>query len=143
VALIAALYLFLTRTKFGRAVYATSINEQAGLIVGIRTERVKSFTFVIGSGLAAAAGAMTLFVMSFGPFSGLDFLITVLVVVILGGMGSIVGTLLGGTLLGVVVNVGNIFLPGALTPWLEFGLLILVLAVRPSGIMGIKGLEEI
>lgn len=143
VTLIVALYLFLTRTKFGRAVYATSINEQASLVVGIRTERVKSVAFVVGSGLAGAAGAMTLFVMSFGPFSGLDFLITVLVVVILGGMGSIVGTLIGGILLGIVVNVGNIFVPGALTPWLEFGLLILVLAVRPSGIMGIRGLEEV
>ncbi|PSQ17532.1 hypothetical protein BRD00_07470 [Halobacteriales archaeon QS_8_69_26] len=143
VILIAALYLFLTRTKYGQAVYATSINEQASLVVGIRTERVKSVAFVLGSAMAGAAGAMTLFVMSFGPFSGLDFLITVLVAVILGGMGSIVGTLVGGILLGVVVNVGNIFVPGALTPWLEFGLLIVVLAVRPTGIMGIRGLEEV
>jgi len=143
VLMVVGLYLFLTRTNYGKSIYATAINEEASKVCGIDVERVKRDSFLIGSGLAAISGSLMILVQPFGPFSGLDILITLLIVVILGGLGSIIGTLIGGIILGLIEVTLGFFIPGAMTPVIAFTALIIVLVVRPAGIMGIEGLNEV
>lgn len=141
--MVVGLYLLLTRTSFGKSIYATAINEEASMVCGIDVERVKRDSFLIGSGLAAMSGSLLILVQPFGPFSGLDLLVTLIIVVILGGLGSIIGTLIGGFILGLIEVTLGFFIPGAMTPVIAFAALIVVLVVRPAGIMGIEGLEEV
>lgn len=143
VLMVVGLYLFLTRTSFGKSIYATAINEEASMVCGIDVERVKRDSFLIGSGLAAISGSLMILVQPFGPFSGLDILITLIIVVILGGLGSVIGTLIGGVILGLIEVTMGFFIPGAMTPVIAFTALIVVLVVRPAGIMGIEGFEEV
>ena len=139
-----ALTLFIKKTKTGRAMLALSEDRGAAQLMGINVNRTISITFAIGSGLAAVAGA--LFVSSYGfvgPYTGSLPGIKAFVAAVLGGIGSIPGAMLGGILLGIIESFSKAYISTQLSDAIVFGVLILVLLVRPSGLLGRKKIEKV
>jgi branched-chain amino acid transport system permease protein len=131
------LYLFLRRTSLGKSMRATSQNRKGAMLMGINVERMDMLSFGIGAGLAGAAG--TLWVVSgqvFNPYMGSIPAIKAFAIVILGGLGSIPGAIIGGLIYGIAENFAIFTLGGAWKDAISFIILILVLIVRPTGIFG-------
>jgi len=140
VLILCGLYLLLRKTDLGRAIRATSQNRKGAMIVGIDVERMDMISFGIGSGLAAAAG--TLWVVSgqvFNPYIGSIPAIKAFSIVILGGLGSIPGAIVGGLLYGIAENGAAYFLGGIWKDSISFLILIIVLIFRPTGLFGEAG----
>lgn len=129
-------YLFLERTRLGKAVRAVSEHPHVATICGIDTRRIRMLTFGLAGAMAGAAGTMLSMIYSFAPESGADFIQKCFAIIVIGGMGNFVGALYGGILLGVV----EAFVGGFLsTQWAEataYLLLVLVLLIRPTGLKG-------
>ena len=139
-----ALTLCIKKTKTGRAMLALSEDRGAAQLMGINVNRTISITFAIGSGLAAVAGV--LFVSSYGfvgPYTGSLPGIKAFVAAVLGGIGSIPGAMLGGILLGVIESFAQAYISTQLSDAIVFGVLILVLLVRPAGLLGRKKIEKV
>ena len=129
---------FLRRTYMGRAISAASQNEPVAERMGINPKRVYSFAFAIAMACAAVAGVLQGLTFSFSPASGPPFLIISFGVVILGGLGSMVGTFIGGIIFGLSQTLGAYLSGGSMlaqqiTPYL---LVFAILSVRPQGIFG-------
>jgi branched-chain amino acid transport system permease protein len=144
--LILALLYFMHRTIWGQALDAVSQSRESAAIVGINTRRFNSFAFGIGAALAAAAGALIAPIFSLAPDMGVLPNIHAFVIVILGGMGSVLGSILAGLLLGEAESLFTAFFPDptrALAYTNAFGLLILmiVLVFRPQGFFGRRHLR--
>lgn len=133
-AIMAALGFALFRTALGRDVRATSQNRAAALLMGIDVRRVDMLSFGVGSALAALAGSLYGVINPFSPYAGTIPAIKAFAVIILGGLGSVRGAILGGLLYGIVESFATFFLGGSWRDAIAFVLLILVLMVRPQGI---------
>ena len=139
-----ALQWFLHRSKSGRAIRATAQNPRAASVLGIDTDHVYALTFAIGAAMAGAAGALMAVIFSFSPVVGDGFTLKSFVVVILGGLGSVPGAIVGGTVLGIVESLTTVLLSPGYKDAVSFAVLVVVLLVRPQGLMnrstlGIKG----
>ena len=135
VSLMLGLHLLLQRTRLGKAMRAMADNEDLARITGIPTERVVTYTWIIGAGLAGVAGYM--FVIWNGTlhwFQGWILLLPIFAAVILGGIGSIYGAIVGGLVIGMTMSVSVIWLPTSLSRAAAFLIMIVVLLVRPEGI---------
>lgn len=135
VALMAGLHLLLQRTKLGKAMRAMADNEDLARVTGIPTERVVRFTWTIGAALTGVAGYM--FVLWNGTlhwFQGWILLLPIFAAVILGGIGSVYGAILGGLVIGMTMSISIVWIPSGLARAAAFGLMIVVLLVRPEGI---------
>ena len=144
IVIMVSLTLFIKKTKTGRAMLALSEDRGAAQLMGINVNRTISITFAIGSGLAAVAGV--LFVSSYGfvgPYTGSLPGIKAFVAAVLGGIGSIPGAMLGGVLLGVIESFSQAYVSTQLSDAIVFGVLILVLLVRPAGLLGRKKIEKV
>ncbi len=144
IVIMVSLTLFIKKTKTGRAMLALSEDRGAAQLMGINVNRTISITFAIGSGLAAVAGV--LFVSSYGfvgPYTGSLPGIKTFVAAVLGGIGSIPGAMLGGVLLGVIESFSQAYISTQLSDAIVFGVLILVLLVRPAGLLGRKKIEKV
>lgn len=130
------LFLFLRRTKTGRAIRAFAQDTDAAILQGIDVDQLSWIGFAIGSGLAALAGALLAPVYWLNPFIGGDTIVNALIVMVIGGLGSIPGTLLGGLILGAINSFGRQFLPGTWAQAIAYSLVVLVLIVRPRGLLG-------
>lgn len=129
-------WLFLQRTMLGRAIRGTADNRDGAQYVGINVPRIDTLTFGIGAGLAGLAGAVVPLFQSFTPFLGDQYLINAFVVVVLGGLGSFPGAFLGGLVVGFVQVFGSFYLPGSFYQVVIFLVFILVLLVKPEGLLG-------
>jgi branched-chain amino acid transport system permease protein len=138
VAITAALALFLKKTDLGKALRAAAEEREGAALVGIPVPRVHAVAFGLGTACVAAAGTMAVPFFYVSPEVGNTFVITAFVVVVLGGLGSFPGALLGGVLVGVVESLGGLFLHGSLAQIGIFALFILVLLVRPTGLLGAR-----
>lgn len=139
-AILVALYLFLKKTRTGREMRATSQNRKGAMLVGINVERMDILSFGIGCALAAAAG--TLWVVSgqvFNPYMGSIPAVKAFAIIILGGLGSIPGAIVGGLIYGIAENGAAYFLGGVWKEAISFIILIIVLVVRPTGLFGESG----
>jgi len=134
--LVLLLYLFLQRTRLGKAMRATADNPQLAWVCGIDTGRVTAWTWVIGAALASAAGVLYGLDAQLRPDMGWSFLLPLFAAVILGGIGSPLGALVGGVILGVAQQVSTAFLLPTYKPAVAFLLLIILLFVRPRGLFG-------
>ena len=134
--LVLLLYLFLQRTRLGKAMRATADNPQLAWVCGIDTGRVTAWTWVIGAALASAAGVLYGLDAQLRPDMGWSFLLPLFAAVILGGIGSPLGALVGGIILGVAQQVSTAFLLPTYKPAVAFLLLIILLFVRPRGLFG-------
>ena len=138
--IICGLYLFLRKTETGRQMRATSQNRKGAMLVGINVERMDILSFSIGCALAAAAG--TLWVVSgqvFNPYMGSIPAVKAFAIIILGGLGSIPGAIVGGLLYGIAENGAAYFLGGVWKDAISFIILIIVLIVKPTGLFGESG----
>lgn len=135
-ALVAALYLFLQKTKVGKALRAMADNPDLARVSGIAIERMIVLTWLIGGGLAAAAGIMLGIDSQLQPEMGWNFLLPLFAAVILGGIGNVYGALVGGLVLGVAQQLSTAWLIPSYKPVVAFAILILILLVRPQGIFG-------
>jgi len=131
-----ALHLFLRRTYLGRAIRAVAQNPDSCTLVGVDVERIYSITFGIGTSLAGLAGLLSATIFAFNPGSGSGELLKSFVVVVLGGMGSVLGTGIAALILAVVEVFAILVLPSYLTAAVGFVMLVLVLVFRPGGLFG-------
>ena len=132
--------VFLTKkTKIGLAMRATSQKSDASMLMGININRVYLFTFAIGAALAGAAGALYGIIFLFNPATGALPTIKAFAIIIIGGLGSIPGAVIGGLLYGIAEKTTGYVLSGTWEDAIAFALLIAVLIIRPTGLFGEKG----
>jgi branched-chain amino acid transport system permease protein len=124
------------RTRTGMSIMATGMDRGAARLMGIRARHVYALTFAIAAGLAGMAGAMIGTVGTFNPSSAAAFTLMSFVVAVLGGLGNMYGALVGGVVIGLVEAWGGQYLPGTWVNALAFLVLIVVLIVRPTGLVG-------
>ncbi|MDD5935692.1 MAG: branched-chain amino acid ABC transporter permease [Clostridiales bacterium] len=138
------LNIFIKKTKLGRAMRAVSEDKQAAQLMGINVNKTISLTFAIGSALAAVAGILYICqYLAVKPTLGALPGIKAFVAAVLGGIGSIPGAMVGGILLGVIEALSKFYLPSELTDAIVFGVLVLVLLLKPSGLLGKKRIEKV
>ena len=138
------LSLFINCTKVGKAMLAVSEDKGAAELMGINVNATISLTFAIGSALAAVAGV--LFVSSYGyvdPYTGALPGIKAFVAAVLGGIGSIPGAMLGGIILGIIESLSKAYISTDLADAIVFGVLIVVLLVKPTGMLGNKRITKV
>jgi branched-chain amino acid transport system permease protein len=136
VAIAVLLWLFFTCTRTGKSIRAAADNNLAALVVGLDVRRLYAFTFGIGAACVGAAGALMITIIPVSPFLAVEYTLLAFVIVIVGGLGSMTGALLGGLLIGVSEAVAGLLLQPSLKSMFSFGLLILVLLLRPQGLLG-------
>lgn len=142
--IMAALLLFIKKTKAGQAMLAVSQDREAAQLMGINVNATISLTFAIGSGLAAIAGV--LFCSAYPtltPYTGSMPGIKAFTAAVFGGIGSIPGAFIGGILLGLIEIFGRAYISSQLSDAIVFAVLILVLLIRPTGILGKKIQEKV
>jgi branched-chain amino acid transport system permease protein len=136
-----ALMLFLKRSRWGQAIRAVASSPEMARTVGIDIRRVHLLTYAIGSALAAPAGILVAMDVGAEPFRGTRFVLLASVAVIMGGIGSIPGALLGGLFLGLLENVGIWQLPSEWQSAISFGVFLLFIVLRPRGFFG-RGVQS-
>ena len=140
----AALQIFVQKTKLGRAMRAVSENKEASTLVGINVNRTIVTTFAIGSGLAAIAGVLLCsFNTSLMPTTGSMPGIKAFTAAVFGGIGSIPGAFLGGLLLGIIEAMAQAYISTNLANSIVFAVLIVVLLVKPAGLLGKSVTEKV
>ena len=132
--LMSALLIFLTRTIAGSAIRATAQNPEGALLVGIDTSRVAMTTFAISAGLAAFAGVLIAPISLVYPSMGVMITLKGFVIVVLGGMGSVPGALIGGYLLAIAESLGGTYLSATYQDLVAFALLALIFTFKPTGL---------
>ena len=142
--IVIGLSLFINKTKSGRAMLAVSEDKDAAQLMGININRTISLTFAIGSGLAAIAGALLCSAYptlqnTTGAMPG----IKAFVAAVFGGIGSVPGAMIGGILIGVIEILGRAYISPQLADAIVFAVLILVLIIKPTGILGKKISEKV
>jgi branched-chain amino acid transport system permease protein len=134
--MLGALQLFLSRTFMGRAIKAVSQDALALQLMAANPRRIKRAAFAISIATTAIAGALLIIIQPVEPSVGRDYLGRVFAICVLGGMGSLPGTLIGAMLLGIVESFTATFYGPSWSPAVAFGALLLTLAFRPAGILG-------
>lgn len=134
-ALAGVLFWLLRRTDLGKAMRAAAEEREGAILVGIDVRRIYALAFGIGTALVAVAGSVVLPFFHVSPAVGETFLLTAFITVVLGGLGSFPGALMGGLLIGLVEGLGAL-LPGSLRQLPVFGLFIITLLLRPQGLLG-------
>ncbi|MBI1736393.1 MAG: branched-chain amino acid ABC transporter permease [Candidatus Rokubacteria bacterium] len=135
-ALIGALHLLLTRWRWGRAIRATADDWEAALLTGIDIRRAYLLAFALGTALAGAAGTLVAVGYSVSPSIGLEWTLKALIVVVLAGLGSVMGTFVGGLLLGVAEAISASTVGGAYREVVGLVIFVVILVARPQGLFG-------
>jgi branched-chain amino acid transport system permease protein len=133
-----ALFWFLERTSQGRSLRAAADDPEAATYVGVDVSHAHRVAFSIGIALAATGGVSLATFIPMQPFVAWDFIVLMFAAVVLGGMGSILGALVGGLLIGLVQSLSQLFLPLQLQNVAVFGVFLMVLYLRPQGLLGRK-----
>lgn len=133
-----ALFLFLKVSKFGTAIRATSQDRQAAMVVGIPVERIDWITFGMGTALAALGGALIGPLFLVFPQMGDAPMVKGLAGILLGGMGSVPGAVIGGFIIGITESVSTLFLPTDYRDSVAFVVMVLILLVWPRGLFGVQ-----
>ena len=133
-----AVYWFLQKTRMGRAIRATSLDRDAASLMGINQYRVYNIAFGIGTATAGIAGVTLVPFYNVFPSVGVLFDIKGFIIVVLGGLGSISGAILGGIIIGLIESVGAQYMAATWTEGIVYALFLLVLFVKPSGLFGVR-----
>ncbi len=136
-----AVYLFLQRTRYGLVVRAGTDNRTMVEASGINVKRAFTIMFAVGAGMAAVGGVVAGPMMAAYPAMGTDMVIEAFVVVVIGGLGSFRGSIVGALLAGLAQSFGNFYVPAA-SSVIIFVLMVVVLVVRPAGLFGTEGVEH-
>ena len=135
------LYLVLSRSRTGRAIVAVRMDREAASLMGVNVPRTYAITFGIGALMAGVAGPLIAMIFPISPLTGPTYLGKAFVVCVLGGLGSVPGAMVGGLVLGVVESFAALWFGPEHAITVSFGLLILMLVFRPTGLLGRKGYE--
>jgi branched-chain amino acid transport system permease protein len=136
VTMVVGVQLFLTHTFFGRAVLAVAQDQLALRLMGVNPVRVKELAFALSIATAGVAGAFLIVIQPVQPSIGREYIGLVFAVCVLGGMGSIWGTLIGALVLGIAESFTSTYFGPSWAPAVSFGLLLATLAFRPTGLLG-------
>jgi branched-chain amino acid transport system permease protein len=142
-ALTGALALFMNRTRTGQAIQATALDRYAADLVGINARAIFAITFGISAALAGAAGSLIAMTSPIDPQMGTDLTIKAFIVAVLGGLGGVYGALVGGIVLGVAELAGAQLFGLSYQTAIGLGLLMIILAVRPQGLVGKQFFAEV
>ena len=141
-ALMVLLWLFIERSKTGRAIRAVAENHETAALLGVDVNRVVLITFIIGSGIAGIAGVLDgIKNGAISPFMGLSAAVKGLIVMLLGGLGNVVGAMVAGLLLGMIEILSSAYIGTTERDFFSFAILILILLYRPTGLFGTRTTE--
>ena len=144
IVLMICLTWFINKTMTGKAMLAVSEDKGAAQLMGVNVNKTIAVTFLIGSALAAVAGVLYIASYGFvGPYTGSLPGIKAFVAAVLGGIGSVPGAMLGGILLGIIESLSKAYISTQLADAIVFGVLIVVLLVKPTGLLGKKVIEKV
>lgn len=143
IVLMILLWLFIMKTKLGKAMRAVSDDAVAASVVGINPDKIILVAFAIGSALAGAAGILISLETNIEPTMGFSVLLKGIIAAIIGGIGNIPGAMFGGFFLGLVENLGIWKISAGWKDCIAFSILIIFLLIRPSGLFGIKTHKEL
>jgi len=132
------IYWFFQKTRIGRAIRATSLDREAASLQGINQYKIYNLAVGIGTAVAGIAGVSLVPFYNIFPSVGVLFDIKCFIIVVLGGLGSMGGALLGGVIIGVIENVGAQFMAATWTEAIVYGLFLVFLFLKPSGLFGVK-----
>jgi branched-chain amino acid transport system permease protein len=136
VVLVAALFLFIHKSKIGKAMLAISQDREGAAVQGIDSDRISAVAMFLGCGLAAIAGALVGAMFSVAPTMGGFALMKGIAVIVLGGLGSITGAVFGGLIIGLIDGIVPVLATPNIAELIGFGTVILILLFRPQGILG-------
>ncbi len=131
-----SLYVALMKTDFGRQVRAIAQNRDAAALMGIRIDRVQAIAFGIGIGLLGFTGPVLVAQFTLTPTMGLDLTLIALIVMVIGGLGNFLGSMVGGLIIGVAESVGSLLYGGTVGAMFPYAILVFVLLFRPHGLLG-------
>jgi branched-chain amino acid transport system permease protein len=134
----AALFAFFKFAPLGKAIRACADNYTGALVVGLDVKKLYALSFGLGAACVGAAGAIIVLIVDVTPPLGPAYTLLAFIIVIVGGLGSMPGALLGGVLIGLTEALGGLFITPSAKSMLSYGVLVLVLLFRPQGIMGRK-----
>lgn len=134
--LAAAMHLLLQRTSLGRQIRASSEDAEAASVLGVNVARVHMLVFALAAACAAIGGVLVGITFDFTPTTGITYLISGFAVVVLGGLGSVKGTLIGAIGLGIIESVGAAFFGDSYRDFIGFAAFFVVLSLRPQGLFG-------
>lgn len=137
------LLVFLNHTREGCALRAMVQNRYAASLMGIDTDRLNRIAFGCGVACAAVAGCILTPIYYTFPTAGVDLIVTAFVVVVLGGLGSVTGAIIGGLIIGMTQTLTGFFISVELKDVIALGLFLVILLIRPQGLFGRVGMEEI
>ena len=137
-AVAAALFLFITRSRLGKSLRAAADNPEAAIYMGIDVDKAHRMAFGIGTAVTAVAGGLVATYYPFQPYVGLEFVIVMYAGVVLGGLGSIIGAFWGGMIIGLVQQLATLVLPTQLQNTAVFVVFLLVVFLRPQGLFGVN-----
>lgn len=132
------LYWFLKHSRMGKAIRATSLDREAATLMGIKQSKVYNIAFGLGCACCGVAACVLVPFYYVYPTVGVPFDIKAFIIVVLGGLGSIPGAIIGGVIVGVIENLGAQFMPATWTELLIYAFFLFVLFVRPAGLFGLK-----
>jgi branched-chain amino acid transport system permease protein len=138
-----ALTVFLQRTMAGKAIRAVIQDRHSARLMGINVSRTYLLTFALGSALAGVAGALLAPIYTLSPYIGGNFILAAFAVVVLGGLGSVPGAYIGGLAVGLMEAFAGYYVDPALKQAIWFIIFVVVLVLRPSGLMGQVGAQEV
>lgn len=138
VLLVAALFGFLKFTKWGKAIRATSQNDEVALVCGIDTKKVRTVAFALGAAFAGSAGAVVSMTWFIFPQMGFNYLAKAFAIIVLGGLGSIPGALIGSLIYGATESLTGQLLDARTSQLIPFVILATILIIKPSGLFGIR-----
>jgi len=137
-ALTGVIHYYLKRSYTGKAIQAITQNREGARVVGINIVRISMVTFVIGSILASIGGVFYVVLYSMTPYMGLALTVKYMCIVVLGGLGSLFGSLAGGVILGITESIVGYYFGSDWSPTVAYFALVLILLLRPQGLFGRK-----
>lgn len=132
---IGAVHFLIAHTAFGRDLRASTDDPRAAAVIGVNVGRVHALTFALGAAAAGIGGTLMGIAFSFTPTTGATYLLTDFAIIVLGGLGSVVGTLVGGIAIGVIQSLGGLMFGDGYRDLAGFLMFLLVLALRPNGFL--------
>lgn len=137
------LWTFLNKSQVGRSIRATTQDKQAAQLMGINVQKTFLLTFGLGSALVAVGGSLITPIFTIFPAIGVNMVMLCFVIVVLGGLGSIPGAWLGGIIIGLIDAIAGYYFSAEIKQILFFVIFIAIMIIKPAGLLGVKGSEEV
>ena len=137
-----ALWLVLKKTRLGKAMRALADNKDVAQVVGINPEKIYTYTFIIAAVLAAVGGILLGIEQNLYPRMGIPIIVKGFVSSVVGGLGSVPGSIIGGLFIGLIENIGVLYFPTGYKDVISFTIMLIFLLFRPQGILGVKARDS-